>query len=316
MTQSQEMRRGARAERLSGLSELLDHQDGVISLAQALTVLSRKAVRHRVATGRWQLVHRAVYVTHNGPIAAAQLRWAVVLAVGDHAVLGGLTAAQAWGLRGYESAAIHLLLPASHHPRVTPPGVVLHRSRFHDDRDVLLVGRPPRTRAARSLVDAAQWARSDDLARSLIATGFQQRLVTAEAMSAALDRAPRIRRRPLIEATILDASGGAHSLAELDFLQLCRDSDLPEPSRQVVRRDASGRRRYLDAYFAEWRLHVEIDGSQHLDVRQAWADMRRQNDLWIAGDRVLRFPAWALRAEPQQVIAQVRDALIAAGWRG
>jgi very-short-patch-repair endonuclease len=301
---------------MSGLSELLDHQDGVISLAQALTVLSRKAVRHRVTSGRWQRIHRAVFVTHSGPVSDVQLRWAAVLAVGDHAVLGGLTAAQAWGLRGFESAAIHLLLPASHHPRVTPPGVVLHRSRFHDDSDVLLVGRPPRTRTARSLVDAAQWARTDDLARSLIAAGFQQRLVTADAMGAALGRVPRARRRRLIETTILDSSGGAHSLAELDFLQLCRDNDLPEPTRQVVRRDATGRRRYLDAYFDEWRLHVEVDGSQHLDVRQAWSDMRRQNDLWIAGDRVLRFPSWALRVEPQQVIAQVREALIAAGWPG
>jgi very-short-patch-repair endonuclease len=106
------------------------------------------------------------------------------------------------------------------------------------------------------------------------------------------------------------------SLAELDFVHLCRDNGLPEPSRQVVRRDAAGRRRYLDAYFDGWRVHVEIDGGQHIEVRQAWADMRRQNDLWIAGDRVLRFPAWALRAEPQRAVAQVRDALIAAGRPG
>jgi very-short-patch-repair endonuclease len=63
-------------------------------------------------------------------------------------------------------------------------------------------------------------------------------------------------------------------------------------------------------------VHVEIDGCQHLDVRQAWADMRRQNQLWIAGDRVLRFPAWALRSDPDAVLAQVRQALRAAGWPG
>jgi very-short-patch-repair endonuclease len=105
-------------------------------------------------------------------------------------------------------------------------------------------------------------------------------------------------------------------LAELDFVDLCRRHHLPEPSRQTVRRDATGRRRYLDAYFEEWHVHVEIDGGQHLDPRQAWADMKRQNDLWIFGDRVLRFPAWTLRSDPATVMSQVRAALTAAGWAG
>ena len=43
--------------------------------------------------------------------------------------------------------------------------------------------------------------------------------------------------------------------------------------------------------------------------------MRRQNELWIPGDRVLRFPAWVVRERPSDVLAQVRAALIAAGWQ-
>jgi hypothetical protein len=42
--------------------------------------------------------------------------------------------------------------------------------------------------------------------------------------------------------------------------------------------------------------------------------MKRQNDLWVAGDRVLRFPAWLVRRRPAEVAAQVRAALVAAGW--
>lgn len=127
---------------------------------------------------------------------------------------------------------------------------------------------------------------------------------------------PRVRRRRLILSTATDAAGGAHSLGELDLLGLVRRAGLPEPSRQVVRRDSAGRRRYLDAYFEQWRVHVEVDGGQHLDPAHAWADMRRQNDLWVEGDRVLRFPAWVLRARPEEVIAQLRAALRAAGWPG
>lgn len=38
-------------------------------------------------------------------------------------------------------------------------------------------------------------------------------------------------------------------------------------------------------------VHHEIDGADHLDARLAWDDMRRENDLWTAGERVLRLPA-------------------------
>jgi hypothetical protein len=44
--------------------------------------------------------------------------------------------------------------------------------------------------------------------------------------------------------------------------------------------------------------------------------MKRQNDLWIAGVRVLRFPAWLVRERPAEVVTQVREALMAAGWTG
>jgi hypothetical protein len=70
-----------------------------------------------------------------------------------------------------------------------------------------------------------------------------------------------------------------------------------------------------DAYFDEFNVHVEIDGGQHTDVREWWADMRRQNAMGIHGRRVLRFPAWALRHDSNRVIADLRAALIAAGWR-
>ena len=298
------------------LTWLLFTQDDVLSRAQALRHLSRKAIRHRVATGRWRQAHRAVFVTHSGPVTPRQLRWIAVLSAGERAVLAGLTAAQASGLRRYDDATIHLLLPAGCRSERTPPGVLVHRSSTLPDCDVLAVGQPPRTMPARSLVDAAQWARTDEEACAIIAAGFQQRLVAGNQIHEVLDWMHRIRRRGLIRQTAADAAGGAHSLAELDFLGLVRRAGLPEPSRQKIRYDAAGRRRYLDVYFDLWALHVEIDGGQHLDPRTAWSDMRRQNELWIAGDRVLRFPAWAVRNRPQLVVAQLRAALTAAGWPG
>ncbi|MDG9672626.1 hypothetical protein [Micromonospora sp. DH14] len=298
------------------LTWLLFHQDDVVSLDQARRHLSTKAIRHRVATGKWRQVHRAVFVAHNGPVSPDQLRWAAVLAAGPRAILGGLTAAQAGGLRGFAARPIHILLPASCRRGSLPAGAVVHRSTILSDDDVLAVGRPRRTAAARSIVDAAQWAGDDQQSRAIIAAAFQQRIVAGDDLRQVVDRLPRARRRQLILAAAADAAGGAHSLAELDFLDLVRRAGLPEPARQKVRYDSTGRRRYLDAYFEQWGVHVEIDGGQHADPRAWWADMRRQNGLWVAGDRLLRFPAWVVRAHPDEVVTQLRAALEAAGWPG
>ncbi|MEV4825437.1 DUF559 domain-containing protein [Micromonospora sp. NPDC049274] len=310
------LRRALPGDDADELTWLLFQQDAVISLDQARRHLSPKAIRHRVSSGRWRRAHRSVLITHNGPITVEQSRWIALLAAGPAALLGGLTAAHACGLRGYDSRIIHVLLPARHQIRAIPPGVRVHRTTLLPAADVHRLARPPRTRAARSLVDAAQWARTDAEARAIIAAGFQQRLVAGDDLHHVLGRLPRAHRRQLIHRTAVDVAGGSHSLAELEFLDLIRRAGLPEPSRQAVRRDAAGRRRYLDAWFEKWRVHVEIDGGQHLDPRTAWADMRRQNDLWLEGDRVLRFPAWAIRADAAEVVRQLRTALEAAGWPG
>ena len=280
-------------------------------MAEAVALTSRKAVRHHLAAGHWQQPARSVLVTHNGPISPGERRWIAVVAGGADAMLAGVTAAQAGGLRGYDDGMIHVLVPAGRRASGLPPGVVVHRTTHLD----AATGQPPRSRMARSVVDAASWARTDDQARAVIAAAFQQRLVALRGIEQVLGRLTRVPRRRLIMQTARDAVGGAHSLAEIDLGRLCHVHGLPQPARQAVRRDATGRRRYLDAFYEQWRVHLEIDGSQHFDPRHAWADMQRQNDLWIAGDRVLRFPTWAVRHSPAAVAAQLRAALLAAGWR-
>jgi len=302
------------SERSGELAWLLFRQDGVISRRQALRLLSEHRLRHLVASGRWRVVHRGVLLAHNGPVSDEQRQWIAVLAVGS-SYLGGLSALQRFGLRGVRPRRIDVLLPASRRSIRPPAGVVTHRTRSLPRQDRRRVGGPLHTMPARSVVDAAQWAGSDDEARLIVAAAFQQRLVVNAEIDDVLVRMPVVRRRRLIQLTADDARGGSHALAELDLVELCRGGGLPLPSRQVVRTDRRGRRRYLDAFWEEWGLHVEIDGAHHMDVAQWWADMQRQNALWVAGERVLRFPAWLVRERPDEVIAQLRAALIAAGWR-
>jgi very-short-patch-repair endonuclease len=296
----------------SDLAELCEAQAGVITVASAFRYLGEPAVRWRLASGRWRRVSHGVLVTQSGPLTDEQRLWVALSATGDGAVLAGLTAATLDGLAGFEDRRIYLLVPARRQVRKPLPGVVVHRSRLLEPEDVHPSRLPPRTRLGRSLIDAAAWAATDRRARAILAAGVQQRLVRPAGLSAVVGRCPRVHRRALMRATLADVAGGAEALSELDFCDLVRRFGLPEPDRQFERVDGQGRR-WLDAVWEQARLVVEIDGRWHMDARAWWADMQRDNDLTIDGYRVLRFPAFVVRDNPEAVAMQIAKALGQAG---
>jgi very-short-patch-repair endonuclease len=302
---------------VDGLERLLRQQDHVLTTWQALRHLSVKALRHRVESGRWQRPHRGLFVAHNGAVTALQRDWLSVLSVGAdrlHDVgLGGLSALRQWGLRGVAATGTHVVTTR----RVRSlAGVHVHRLSAAPDLVSPHVRRPAVTLPGVSLIDAAAWARSDNEARMIIATCFQQGIVALADVMRAADARPAARRRALSLRTARDCAGGSHSVGELDFLDLCRRFHLPEPARQVARRDRMGRLRYLDAVFEPWRVVVEIDGAHHLNVAQMWDDAGRANELELDGYVVLRYPAWAVKTRAEQIAAEIRAALRRAGWAG
>ena len=92
---------------------------------------------------------------------------------------------------------------------------------------------------------------------------------------------------------------------------------VPGPTgRRPARRDAAGRRRWLDAVWEAARLIVEVDGIHHLDADQYWADMDRGNDFILDGYRILRFPAFVVRYQADYVAGKIRVALARASRPG
>jgi len=303
----------------------LYEQEQVLTRRQALAHLTDDALRHRVEMGRWQRVRSGLLVAHNGPLNHTQQLWAGVLANGDGAVLAGLPAACEGGLRRDTDGVIHVLVPAESRPlqpgRSTSsattgmPRVVAHRTSNLTDKDVVARARPPRTTMPRSLVDAAQWATSDDEARAIVAAGCRQRLATPEQILEVVDRMPRARRRAVVLETIGFTAQGAEALSEINLVKLCRRERFPLPDHQEIRRDASGRKRYLDARWRAYEVLAEVDGGWHTEPEAWWDDMWRQNDLWIGDEIIVRFPAWAIRRQPERVAGQLRRALVRGGWR-
>ena len=303
------------------LEWLTFEQAGVLSTTQAVGLLGRGVVRGLVRRNVWRRICRGVVLAGNGQLTRDQQLWVAVIAAGPGALLAGATAAAEGGVRGLRTEPVQVLVPAERRPsRCLPqlpldmPGVRIYRSAYLPPEH-RQIGRPPRTVMARAVVDAAAWARTPNEARLVLAAACQQRRVNPAELADVVAVMPRVRRRHLIRTTLGDLEGGAQALSEIDFIALCRRFRLPRPDLQERRTDADGRVRYLDAYWKDWRLHVEIDGAHHMDVRHWAADMLRQNQVWIAGDRILRFPAWLVRAEPAAVADQVRAALVSGGWR-
>jgi very-short-patch-repair endonuclease len=185
--------------------------------------------------------------------------------------------------------------------------VRIHKVIRRQPAEVLAAG-IPRVRPAVAAIRAAGWAVSDQQAALLLVMPIQQGLVMpghlVEACGLVLGR----RRRSFIKGVVGDICLGVQALGELDFARMCRSRGLPEPTRQVTRRGLAGRA-YLDVYWDDHDLAVEIDGSQHRQGLAVTRDNLRTNDVVLAGDRLLRIDLLGLRLEADLFFAQVAAAL-------
>ncbi len=263
-----------------------------------------------------------VVVTHNGPLTVDQRICVALLAAPPGTLLGGLTALILAGLRGFDDEGLTLVVPASTY---TPKkahlglprewGIKLRWSTRLGPEDVNPLTVPPRTRTARSVVDAASEPVSPRRARVLVLAPVQQRLVRPPALWDALSRRGRCRNRRIIAESISDADGGVDSLPEGDFDEICRRARFPAPSRQVVLPRQDGRY-YLDREWAGLGVRAEVHGIPHSEVRIWDSDLLRQNDIAIEGGGLLLFSSYAIRHSADRVESQLLSMFRSRGWRG
>jgi hypothetical protein len=291
-------------------SSLVETQDHVLTRAQLLALgHSPGHLDAQVTARRWRALTSTVYVLHNGPLTQRQQWWAATLAVGP---LAGRTALQAWGIKGWPSEQVEVIVARGAQPEL-PDGVAIkvHESRRLSEGDVAPQD-PPRTRLERSAIDAAAWTKDPRAACGLLAAVVQQRRTTAARLSAELKVAGQVRHVGLMRSVLHDIAGGAQALSEVDLAKVCARAGLELVDRQVVRRGPDGKRRYVDARVRSRETGksalVEVDGALHLVVSSYWEDMDRGNELVIGGSPVLRFPSIAFRLDPDRVDDQLRRA--------
>ncbi len=300
-----------------GLRELARRQHAVVGRGQLSTLgVTHDHVARQVEARRWRTLGRDVVVLHRGPLVQAARLWTAVLGAPPRAAIGSWTALELHGLHGWSREPVHVVV--SRGERAGPaPWVVVHESRRPAHDDIVMVRGLPVHRVERAAVDAAAWQPSWRTASGLVAAVVQQRLSTPHDLLEMLDAVGAVRHRRALRHALADIAGGTDSLAEIDFARLCRRAGLPEPTRQVRRRDARGRWRFLDV---EWllpdgrRLVVEIDGVGHLERERWYDDLLRDAELGADGRTTrIRLPAMAARREPERVLAILRRHLFGGG---
>lgn len=294
---------------LGPVRELIRRQDGVATCQQLSAAgLTRGEIRAQLEAVRWRRYGDRTVVAHNHVPTRRQLMWVAVLDPTGCVSLGGLTALETAGFRffGAEQDLVHLVIQRGAKTWAHPQ-VKVHESRRLDRRDLDPDSLIPRTRLARSALDAAAWQPFPRYACALLAAVVQQRLCTPRDLDQALRVVGRIRHKQHLRLALRDIAGGSEALSELDLVSLCRRSSLRVPDRQVRRRDPSGRLRYLDA---EWRLPfgtvvLEVDGSHHMTAAHWESDMRRERTVVASGAVVLRATANEVRLAPSALVTDL-----------
>ncbi len=302
----------------------LRRQSGVVSRQQVLAAggdddLIGRSIRRR----EWARVHEGVYVDHTGPTTRAQREWAAVL-LHAPAALAGVAALRAHrvevGGRPDRRDVVELAVDRSR--RVDdPPGVrTMQLRRFAEHAQ--LGASPPRLRLEPAALLLASRAATEDAAVAVLADTVRSGRTTSTRLGGELDRFPRLPRRALLGAVLLDVGAGAESPLERRYLRdVERAHRLPVGERQVteatrvvdgevirvVRRDVR--------YRAQATL-VELDGVLgHAAALDRWSDLDRDLVAALHGSVTLR-AGW------QQVLAACRLAVIVGqvlglrGWSG
>ncbi len=283
--------------------EAADATDGVLSRRDLRALgIGRDRVAAHVRAGRWRLHGRQTVSVHTGELSPVGNAWRAVHESCGDARIDGVTGLQIAGVTGLSDMTVHVSL---HHlcqvRRIE--GVVQHKVSRRTETEASLPGLP-RTPPPLAALRAAQWAVTDRQAALFLVLPVQQRITTAEHLRATHAQYPGRRRRAVVAQLIDDIADGAQSVGELDLVPALRRRGLPPPTRQAVRR-VDGRTRYLDVFWEDIGLALEVDGAAHSAGLEVTHDHLRQNALTVGGDLILRMNLIGLRLNREEFLDQV-----------
>jgi len=283
-------------------------QYALITRRQAMEAgLSRSAIQYRVDIGEWTVVRRGVYRVTGAPRSWRQAVLAAVLAAGDGAVAGGMTAPALWKIPGFASDVIQVRTQYGKSRRHLQRGPA--ESCLLLPHHCTMVDRIPVTTPTRAIFDIMPLVHPDRAERALdnaLAMGLND----TRKLQALLDElGERGRPGTALMRELLQGRGEGYVATESElerrFARFVIAYGLPTPRRQVT--FIKGR---VDFLFDPGMVIAELDGRRnHTALLDREADMERDARLTATGLRVIRISYRRLTRDPDGVYVDLRDAL-------
>lgn len=293
--------------------EITLSQHGLITRKQAIELgLSPRAVDRRVAFGQWIRIYPGVYCIPGATSPQQDLK-AACLWVGEPAVVSHRSAANLWGLLGFETPIVEI---TTNRPR-TPPSseVILHHTSLMKAKDLARLHGFTVTSVARTLIDLGavvgeelvEIALDDALGRSLVS------LTTLESGLLELSRRGR-RGIAVIRKLLIPRKDGQATKSKLEtkLVRVIRKGRLPEPRRQFEVLLPNGHHAFMDLAYPGAMLAIEADSFRyHGGKRFLQRDVTRRNLLTLLGWTVLSFTWDDVVKRPGYVVATISQFLFA-----
>ena len=300
----------------AAVQDLLARQDNVVTRAQLLEHgVSCSAVRWNAGRA-WRVVLPQVFGIGREQPSPRQRQIAALLWAGPRSVLSGATAARLHGITSADPLSrVHVLVPAPQTSR-TSGFAEVRRTLLHDPSTVrrgpLRLSSP-----ARSAVDAARAARTEDARSAILIEAVQRGIATLDDLE---EWVLRLRPRDAVplRKPLAEAASGAWSVPEADLLDLVAISTVLSVAwaNPLLTTTAGDRLTTPDVWFDDVALAVMVHSRRHHSEADQWDDtVERDGDLVAAGVVVAGVTPRRLRRQPDAVLTRLERAYLIAAAR-
>jgi len=282
------------------IAALAREQHGVVGRAQLLARgVARRAIEHRLATGRLHLLHRAVYAVGHTALTDEGHWLAAVLAAGARAVLSHFSAAALWRIVEWDGRRPEVTVIGA--GTRSHPGLRLHRTLQLEPKDIRHRAGIPVTSPARTLADIAPSISYPALRRAA-RQALSLQLVSTRDLVEISARLGGRRGMTKLRRVIAEGPAPTRSLLEDVVLDLIKASGLEDPAVNVPMY-LDGRTVVPDFRWPDRRLVVEADGAAWHENRLAREDDADRQALLEAHGNLVLHVTWdqAVRRAPQTI---------------
>jgi very-short-patch-repair endonuclease len=291
------------------IAALAERQRRVVARCQLAALgLGRRAIEHRLETGRLHPIHRGVYAVGH-PLVSRHGHFMAATLVADGAVLSHRSAAPLLGVRPADRRSVEITAPHWLRPRAD---LEIRASALADDETTTQDGIPVTT-VARTLPDLAAIVPYHHLERAATEAEIR-RLGSPTSLADLVARYPTRKGTAAIRRLLAARDIGRNITKRELELRFLAFLDTHGPPRPRVNTKVDGRE--VDGLWPDQRLAVELDGFATHGTRHAFEqDRARDRALLLAGYRVTRITWRQLTAEPAALATELELLLTAPGSR-